>query len=254
MTRDWRSALLAAPALLLGAALVWQGPITQDQAYHAFADQRALFGVPNAADTLSNLAFLAVGLWGLGRLRPRGARAAVVATPDERNAWRVLFASLALTGLGSAWYHLAPDDARLFWDRLPMALAFASLFVVVLVERLETRRPERLLVSALALAAASVAWWSWRGDLRAYAFVQFYCVAALPLLVWLYPSRYTRGADYWAVIAFYLAAKLGEQFDAAVFDATGVVSGHSLKHLLAAAGGACLLRMLVQRRLTTQPR
>lgn len=243
-----RLALLAAPALLLGAAFAWHGPIAQDQAYHAFADRRALLGIPNAADTLSNLAFLLVGLWGLQWLRASRMRAPAVAAPDELITWSVLFASLALTGLGSAWYHLAPDDARLAWDRLPMALAFASLFIVALAERLEAPRIAWLLASALALATTSVAWWSWTGDLRPYAFVQFYCVAALPLLVLLFPSRYARSADYWLVIGLYLAAKLAELFDAAILDATGAVSGHSIKHLLAAAGGACLLRMLALRR------
>jgi hypothetical protein len=243
-----RLALLAAPALLLGAGFAWHGPIAQDQAYHAFADGRSLFGIPNAADTLSNLAFLLVGLWGLRWLRASRMRPPAVATPDELIAWSVLFASLALTGLGSAWYHLAPDDARLAWDRLPMAFAFASLFVVVFSERIETPRLRWLLAPALVLAAASVAWWSWTGDLRPYAFVQFYCIVALPLLVWLFPSRYTRRWDYWVLIGVYLAAKLAEQFDAAVFDATGVVSGHTLKHLLAAAGGAWLSRMLALRR------
>ncbi len=39
--------------------------IEQNQNYHNFADQRTLFGVRNALDTLSNLAFIMVGILGL---------------------------------------------------------------------------------------------------------------------------------------------------------------------------------------------
>lgn len=251
MTRAsrWRLVALAAPALFLGGALSWHGPIAQDPAYHAFADRRTLFGVPNAADTLSNLAFLAVGLWGLARLQARGGAAGAPFPAGERAAWVVAFAAFALTGVGSAWYHLAPDDARLVWDRLPMALGFASLLVVAIGERSGPDTAAWLLAPALIVGAASVGWWSRYGDLRPYAFVQFYCVVALPLLVWLCPSRYTRSADYWTLIGCYLLAKLAELADAPVFEATGAaVSGHTLKHLLAAAGAASLLRMLEQRR------
>ena len=46
---------------------------------------------------------------------------------------------------------------------------------------------------------------------------------------------------WWAVLGCYAAAKLMEMADHAVFDTVAVVSGHTLKHLLAAAGAAWLL-------------
>jgi hypothetical protein len=38
----------------------------------------------------------------------------------------VLFAGVTLSSLGSSYFHLAPDNARLMWDRLPMTIAFIS--------------------------------------------------------------------------------------------------------------------------------
>src|SRR6185312_6377098 len=105
----------------------------QPQSYHAFADDRTLLGVPNFWNVVSNLPFLGVGLAGLRALLPAGSP--VVARfrePRERWAWATVFAAVLLTGLGSAWYHLAPGDARLVWDRLPIALMYGALIVAIL--------------------------------------------------------------------------------------------------------------------------
>lgn len=68
----------AVPAALALAAVGWgvfAPPLLQDQGYHRFADTRLFIGVANAADTLSNLAFLIVGGLGLAFLqRERTAR------------------------------------------------------------------------------------------------------------------------------------------------------------------------------------
>ena len=50
---------------------------------------------------------------------------------------------------------------------------------------------------------------------------------------------------WWGVLLFYAAAKAAELADHAIFTATGLLSGHTLKHLLAATGAAWLLRALV---------
>ena len=47
------------------AGLLLLPPISQDQGYHHFADQRTLFGVPNFWNVVSNLPFMAVGSVGL---------------------------------------------------------------------------------------------------------------------------------------------------------------------------------------------
>jgi len=58
------------------------------------------------------------------------------------------------------------------------------------------------------------------------------------------PQRYTRGSDLAIVVGFYALAKVLETFDTPIFAAGRIVSGHTLKHLAAAAAGYCILRML----------
>ena len=49
------------------AGLLLLPPISQDQSYHQFADQRTLLGVPNFWNVVSNLPFIAIGAAGLWR-------------------------------------------------------------------------------------------------------------------------------------------------------------------------------------------
>ena len=59
-------------------------------------------------------------------------------------------------------------------------------------------------------------------------------------------SRYTHGAYIFGVLALYAAAKAAEALDAQIYALGGIVSGHTLKHLLA----VCWLpRMLQLRRM-----
>src|SRR4051812_18029238 len=104
--------------LILIAAFLLHGPVAQYAHYHQFADTRTLFGLPNAADVLSNLGFALVGLWGLLCLWPKRRSAALAAGWP---GYCLFLVTLILTAAGSSYYHLAPDDARLVWDRLPIA-------------------------------------------------------------------------------------------------------------------------------------
>ena len=224
--------------------------IQQDQAYHRFADGRAFFGIENAAHTLSSVAFLVVGVLGLIFLwRERaagGSRRFVV--PEEMRAYWALFAAVALTGLGSAYYHFAPDDARLMWERLPMSFAFTALLAATVAERIRLTLGLRMLVPLLLFGGGSVVYWRWTGDLLPYAAVQYGSIAAILAIVMLFRSRYTQGSDIFGVLAIYAAAKGAEALDARIYALGQIVSGHTLKHLLAAAAVCWLLRMLRLRR------
>ena len=228
--------------------MIWR--IAQDQTYHLFADGRILLGIANAADTLSSAAFLVVGVLGLIFLwRERaagGSRRFVV--PAEMRAYWALFASVALTGFGSAYYHLAPDDARLVWDRLPMSFAFTALLAATVAERIRLTLGLQLLAPLLLLGGGSVVYWRWTGNLLPYAAVQFGSIAAIVAIVILFRSRYTRGSYIFGVLAIYAAAKATEALDAQLYTLGQIVSGHTLKHLLAAAALCWLLRMLQLRR------
>jgi hypothetical protein len=243
-------------ALALAAAAwgIFAPPLLQDQAYHNFADTRALAGVVNAADTLSNLAFLVVGALGLAFLQRERAAASSerFAAPREILPYWVFFAGVALTSAGSAWYHLAPDDARLVWDRLPMTVAFMSLVAAVVSERISVRIGAALLWPLVLLGLASVVYWRWSAlagfeNLRPYLAVQFGSIAVVLAVSLLYRSRYTHGWVIFVLAAAYGVAKVVEAYDRPIYEAGQWLSGHTLKHL-AAALGIYLLLLAMQRR------
>jgi hypothetical protein len=218
---------LMAGSLIL---LILLPPIPQDQAYHAFADTRTVLGVPNFWNVVSNVPFAIVGAVGLAQCRRDAATT-------------VIFGSIFLTCFGSSYYHLSPDDHRLFWDRLPMALAFMAVFAGAIEERVSVKAGAIMLWPLLALAVLSLLVWRWSGDLRLYGWVQFFPVITLPLMFLMLPPKYT-GTWYWiAAAALYVLAKLFEYSDAEIYSLFGhVASGHTLKHLAAAAACFCILR------------
>jgi hypothetical protein len=107
----------------------------------------------------------------------------------------------------------------------------------------------------LLAGLASVLYWRATDDLRPYVLVQFLPVLLIPLVLLLYPRRGSAGL--WLALACYVLAKALEQFDGQVYAALGgVISGHSLKHLAAAAGMAALfgsLRSRARRSVGIQP-
>jgi hypothetical protein len=239
----WLAWALAGVALALFVLLrLVLGPLAQQASYHDLADTRMLGPVPRAGDVLSNLAILAAGLWG-ATLGPR-----LRADDDERIAWRVLVGATIATALGSAWYHLAPSDATLAWDRLPMSLVMAATLALVLADRVDARFAREALLPFGAVGTASVAWWAATGDLTLYAVVRVGTGAAIVVLLILRPGR-TRGAEWlWGAIALDVAMTLFERFDRAVWTATGeLASGHNVKHLLAGAVLACVFAWLTHR-------
>ena len=180
-----------------------------------------------------NLGFLAAGVWSLTRV----ARTSL--PPWERAAGWLFAVGLVLTGLGSAWYHLAPDNATLVWDRLPLSALFPTVFAVVIGDRVDVGAWRALLVPLVLGAVGSVVWWRLTDDLRPYALAQFLPMLLIPLMLALLPGRRPVGPLLWG-IGLYAAAKIAELADPVVFALTGVVSGHTLKHLLAAAASALI--------------
>jgi hypothetical protein len=71
---------------------------------------------------------------------------------------------------------------------------------------------------------------------------------ALPLVLVLFPARYTGSGLYLAALVAYLLAKFAEVGDGALYALGGLVSGHTLKHLLAAAGIGAIAWMHHRRR------
>ncbi|MDE3201730.1 MAG: alkaline phytoceramidase [Acidobacteriota bacterium] len=227
--------------------------IAQPAWYHHFANQRSLLGIPNFGDVVSNLPFAVFGLWGIAWMLRALGGIGPVRFIDRREVgpYLAVFCGLVLTAFGSAYYHLAPDNARLVWDRLPLIMTMMALVAAVIAERVDAGLGLSLLPVLMAIGGASVLQWYWServgaGDMRFYAAVQAYAVLVILFALFL-PGRYTRGWDFGVVFGLYAVAKVFELCDGWIFRELHVVSGHTLKHLAAAMAGYWILRMLVKR-------
>jgi len=238
-------------AIVLGVGALLAPRADLPPSYHHFADQRIWLGIPHFGDVASNIAFLIAGLWGLAFLSRKSSLAQFV-DASERWPYLFIFLGLILTALGSTYYHLAPDNDRLVWDRLPMTIVFMPLVAALIAERVNVSLGLWLLPVLIAVGMGSVMQWHFSvergaGDLRFYVAVQIYAVLAL-FAALLLPARYTRGSDLLVVAGLYVLAKICETADHQIFSAGHLVSGHTLKHLSAGAAGFWILRMLQKRR------
>jgi hypothetical protein len=235
-------------------------PIPQDPSYHQFADGRSLWHIPDFANVASNFLFLLVGIRGLFLLAKTKVSAGI------RLIYGVLFFGILLTGLGSAYYHLHPDNNSLVYDRLPMTLVFMALLSATISERIDPRLGLGLLGPLLVLGAGSVVWWHYtelhgNGDLRPYVLVQYYPILLIPSILLLFPPTTATPATHghpatpatkealslvWAVV-WYIIAKLFDLCDHPIFSLSGWVSGHTLKHIAAAIATWYLVKMFQQK-------
>jgi hypothetical protein len=223
-------------------------PIPQDPAYHRFADQRGLFGLENFADVLSNAAFLLVGVTGLWATN-LAYRDRVLVSVFEFATFVLFFAFVIAVSVGSAYYHLQPDDHRLLWDRLPIALAFMTLFALIVSDRLALGADSRgvVLAGLLVVAVLSLVYWRASGDLRIYFGVQLVPIVVLPIVCLLFPqSSHVDNRTVWWMLTLYIIGKVFELFDRDIFALTaGVFGGHAWKHLLAAMAVFMVTRRLL---------
>ena len=250
---QFRIALLG---VLVLAGLIWLAvtpPFGQDRTYHDFADQRPMLGIPHALNVVSNAPFVIFGLLGiLFVVRPSNwNNPQVFAACWERWALLTLFVFVTLTGIGSSYYHAQPSNSTLFWDRLPLTVVFMTFFVLVFADRVSPRLGPWLWLPLVAMGIFGVAYWHWsesqgRGDIRFYGLVQFLPLLMLPVILLAFPARRFRTADLVAILAWYGLAKLLELLDGQVYSANGIVSGHTLKHLVAALGALWMLRVLTK--------
>ncbi|MBV2121887.1 MAG: ceramidase [Candidatus Thiodiazotropha sp. (ex Ctena orbiculata)] len=220
-------------------------PISQDAAYHHFIDTSRFLGIPNSLDVISNVAFLLVGAFGiLFCLRNL--------TGPGHSAWFVMFAGIGLVGIGSIHYHWNPSNDALVWDRLPMSIGFMGLLTALLSEYVH-RRLSCLLIPLVIVGISSVLYGYFFEDLRLYVWVQFIPLLTLPFFMLLFRNGYTHQGLLIVALLLYALAKAAEAYDMAVFQMTReIVSGHTVKHLLAAAGCYAILVMLQRRKPIAQ--
>ena len=242
--------LLALFVIPVIGVFLFVDPYPQPAEYYVFADARKSFGIANFWNVASNLLFLVFGLEGL-RLLLTGRR--LVLLPGLHTAYIVLFAGIALTALGSGWFHLSPRNDTLYWDRLPMTITFMPLFAIIIGENISEKLAIRLVWPLLLSGIFAVLWWDYTesigaGDLRLYGLVQFLPLLLIPMILLLYRSVFNSVRFYWIALGLYGIAKLFEQMDAAIFSAGGIISGHSMKHIAASLVPLVLLVGMRNRR------
>ena len=229
--------LLGAVTLLLACALL--GPAAAQPAHqHAFADQRAWLGLAQAADVLSNAPFALWGLIGLVQLCRGGDRSNSL----PRGLLALFFSGLLLTAAASSFYHWRPVDTGLAIDRLGMAVAFAGLLGLAAAERASQRAGWALAALVLVTGPLSVAVWLASGNVLPWLALQLGGMALILCLAARRPPPGSVGVmgtvtvtvNWAAVIAIYALAKVLEAADHPLYALTGqLVSGHSLKHVVA---------------------
>lgn len=245
MTDTHQTILILGIAGITAAVLFSLPAIPQDPDYHRFAAGPSILGTVHFWNLLSNLGFVVVGYIGLRHL---------VANPIAwSKSWKAIltlfFAGVLFTGAGSMYYHWNPDNHSLVFDRLPMSIAFAAFFCFVVGVVRSADAAVRLLIPLAVVSVSSVLYWylselRGSGDLRPYVLVQF--LPILLILFFIFTSRVKSLAvrDISAVLIAYAISKAFEFYDQEIFDWTGIIGGHPLKHLAAATGTAFIIKSM----------
>ncbi|WP_448546719.1 ceramidase domain-containing protein [Thalassotalea fusca] len=209
-------------------------PISQDLAYHQFADNKAYLGIPNMWNVLSNLPFLIIGIYGL--------RVVVENKHTLKSLyWGALTFTLGviLVAFGSGYYHWQPTNQTLVWDRLPMTISFMGLYAMVLSAFVRAKSGLAVLPWLIVVGVVSVIYWAFTeaagvGDLRLYALVQFLPMVLMLVILSTFRAEGINKSKLIIVLLWYSLAKTLEFADSYILDFTNFISGHSLKHLAAA--------------------
>jgi hypothetical protein len=226
-------------ALLAAIIVSIAVPFARTPTYHRYADHRAWLGIPNASDVLSNLPFLIAGVWFALRAQTMYARLASL--------------GVVAIGIGSAAYHVSPGDVALAFDFGPIVVTLMIVTAALIADRIGEAAGRIALVGGVALAVGSVVLWyagggTHGGTVTPYGAVQAMGIALPALLALIAPGEIPRRPLLVGVL-FFVIARLCTANDHQLLAALGI-SGHSLKHVAAAAAAACGLAALTR---TTSP-
>ncbi len=217
-------------------ALFFIEPIAQDSNYHNFIDKNKILNTPNFWNVLSNLPFLVVGFIALLQFNKLNL------VDEMKLAYLIFFVGIFLVGIGSGYYHLNPNNSTLVWDRLPMTIGFMALIAIIAAEYISIKLAKLILIPLLLAGLFSVLYWQYTeslgvGDLRFYGLIQFLPIVLIPIIILTHSSKFSPTKGYWQLLSAYVLAKLFEHFDQQIYQLfAGTISGHSIKHVVAAIG------------------
>lgn len=213
--------------ILLGIVgfILFGKPIPQDIDYHNFSKDEDILSIENFWNVLSNVIFAFAGVYGLLKLKHEQFKIQL----------SIFYLGVVLVAFGSAYYHFAPNNETLIWDRLPMTLAFMALLSAVISEFHNNRLGKILLLPLLLIGLYSILNWIWFDDLKLYIAVQFFPILfILTSIIGFKKNQSTK--PYWVLTAAYFIAKLFEHFDQEIGDLLINIGGHPFKHLSAGVG------------------
>lgn len=235
---------LCCVASLIGLILLLATPrIPHSSTHHIFADMRNFLGVPNTLNVLTTYPYLLIGVPGL--VFCLSGSCFGISLKGEVWGWVLFYVGIATAAFGSAYYHLKPDDDRVIWDRLPMMISTASLLCNLIIERVDERVGISWLISLLMLVSVSAVFERAFDDLRLFIIFHFIPCIAIPILVFLFPPKYTHSAYWFWAAGFYLLSRFESLADMKVYSVDKyIISGHSLEHLCLAMVPLVLTVML----------
>ncbi|MBL0330123.1 MAG: ceramidase domain-containing protein [Bacteroidetes bacterium] len=224
-------------------------PVCQDTCYHQFADSRSLSTISNYWNVLSNIPFLGIGAAGMiiSLLKSKTRIRA-----NLRMHYFLFFLGIFLTGIGSGYYHFNPNNNTLVWDRLPMTISFMSFFAIIIAEYITVQYSRILLFALLFIGVGSVIYWQYTetmgcGDLRMYMAVQFLPMLLIPIILVIFKAPHYPSKQIWFMLLVYVLAKVCETYDKQLFSSLQVISGHTVKHFLAAIAPILFLQGIKQK-------
>jgi hypothetical protein len=241
-SKQYTAALVAIlTSIAFTVVFIFIGPIQQDESYHHFADTINIIHIHNFWNVVSNIGFVLTGLYGFVVIKKHQINTAIN---------YVLFAGIILTGIGSAYYHFAPNNTTLVWDRLPMTIVFTTFFAQLYSWYICHKTGKIIWASSLVLGIVSVFYWQYtesihQGDLRLYALVQYLpMLLLLVILAFHYKAFSFLLQPFSMVMLFYIIAKLFEHFDKIIFENTQLIGGHPFKHIAASIASLYIVKMI----------
>lgn len=226
---------------------LFYGPISQPQEYHDFADDREILGIPNALDVMSNLAIIYPGVVGLAFVHE--SRKLPKVSEDEISIQITLFSGMILTFAGSVWFHLDPTDSTMLWDRLGMSVVIGSCISLLIHDMWDRNLAAKIHLPIVIASILSVLWWPVFDDLRVYFIVKHHPFILFPIFLFCGHRIYDKTSGYYWGLSMFLLATIFEFADQQIFEITGIISGHTLKHLAAGIGLWFLMVMIRDREL-----
>ena len=215
-----------------------------------FADQRTILSIQHFCNVLSNIPFLVFGLLGMFFIFKKYNNINL-----NLNNF-VFYLGIFLTGIGSMYYHHQPCSQTLLWDRLPMTISFMAFFSIIIGDCICIATGKRILLPLILLGIMSIIYWQMtqskgHEDLRFYALIQFLPMILIPIILLLYKSSNQFTKTYWLILMVYVFAKVCEANDEFIFAHFRFVSGHTVKHLVAALAPCIYLIALASKKRFT---